>query len=363
MESNEPKHDGDGPNETVEDKRLREQVGLLVRALRADLESVREVAIVQLTLLGPRAIPYLDRALSNCILEKQESSRSNSDPELAIRGITRALGIMREESAVEIIGKALPRPEAVSALAKLGNERSLDLIIPLVEAPLDYRDHRGSVLRNFAGGREPFQGNSDANREFIRGAFLAFGESGRERLRKELEQGTPSHKAAIASIVGILGYQDFVSPLRKLTDSGVTTTEDYLMKAEVAKTLLLLNARETVPSLVETLFKVEKEPDESELDREKRSELSEARSKARTALEEAILKLGDVDAWIEVGTHINPEYPAMHSEFRDAVVRSGEAALPSLTKKLGMNDKSAQSLAAKMIAEIADQAAPRRRDY
>jgi len=47
-----------------ENARFREQVGLLIRALRSDLESVQEIAVVQLSLFGPRAIPFLTSALS-----------------------------------------------------------------------------------------------------------------------------------------------------------------------------------------------------------------------------------------------------------------------------------------------------------
>jgi len=48
-----------------EDARLREQIGLLIRSLRSEDEGIQEIAIVQLSLFGPKAVPFTKSALGS----------------------------------------------------------------------------------------------------------------------------------------------------------------------------------------------------------------------------------------------------------------------------------------------------------
>jgi DNA-binding HxlR family transcriptional regulator len=116
-----------------EDSRFRDQVGILIRALRSDSPGVQDVAIVQLSLFGPKAVPYLASALSHALDEISNPQYSNYDinsrietnAEEAVSGIVRVLGIIGAPASVSDVVKALPRLEAFEALAKIGNKKSL----------------------------------------------------------------------------------------------------------------------------------------------------------------------------------------------------------------------------------------------
>jgi HEAT repeat protein len=184
-----------------ERQRLAEQAEMLVRALRSRENSVQELAIVQLSLLGPKAVPHLVSALEKA-LEEVDSGRgvysSKSDPERGIEGICRTLGIIRDSSAVLDLAEALPRREAVEALAKIGGERALELVIGTIEndsssgGPLRIYETRVSA----AGGED--------NSEFVKRVFLLFGSTGRKRLEEESRKGSRSKRAAVAEILRVL---------------------------------------------------------------------------------------------------------------------------------------------------------------
>ena len=90
-----------------EDARFRDQAGLLIRALRSKVESIREVAVVQLSLFGIKVVPLLRSALSEALaelksLESKNEGRSflyNNEsaaeaPERAVTSLVVALGII-----------------------------------------------------------------------------------------------------------------------------------------------------------------------------------------------------------------------------------------------------------------------------
>ena len=86
--------------ETYQEERLLDQTELLIRALRTDAEGIRESAIAQLSLLGPKALPHLTKALSKS-LEEVESQRPQPSPssESVVTGLVRAMGIIRDANA------------------------------------------------------------------------------------------------------------------------------------------------------------------------------------------------------------------------------------------------------------------------
>jgi HEAT repeat protein len=176
-------------------QRFEEQVGLLVRALRSTEESVRELAIVQTTLLGPKAVPYLTAALEDALDEsdlRQLAHQSMSSAERGVAGICSALGIIRDSDAVMDLAAALPRKEAVEALAKIGGERALDLIMEMIES----------------GNSSWPSRTADSDPAFVRRVFMRFGDVGKKRLEEELASGSDERRAAAAEIIRIMGDSD-----------------------------------------------------------------------------------------------------------------------------------------------------------
>lgn len=176
-------------------QRFAEQVGLLVRALRSTEDGVQELAVVQLSLLGPKAVPYLISALEDALDEsdtRQSAHERVAGPERAIAGICSALGIIRDADAVMDLAAALPRKDAVEALSRIGGERALNLIMDTIE-----------------GGRSSWpSGSADADPAFVRRVFLRFGEAGRRRLREEAESGSAPMRTAVEEILRIMGASE-----------------------------------------------------------------------------------------------------------------------------------------------------------
>ena len=185
-------------DETPEDgwspqrQRFAEQVELLVGALRSTDEGVRELSVVQISLMGPKAVPYLSSALEEALDEsdiKQSAHESMSGAERAIAGICSALGIIRDSDAVVNLAAALPRKEAVEALAKIGGDRSLELIMEMVESP----DSSWPAA------------SADSDPAFVRRVFLRFGDAAKKRLQEELADASGPKRAAVAEIIRIMG--------------------------------------------------------------------------------------------------------------------------------------------------------------
>ncbi len=188
-----------------ERQRFAEQVGMLVRALRSAEESVQELAVVQISLLGPKAVPYLTSALEDALEEsdmRQSAQESMSGAERAIAGICGALGIIRDFQAVIDLAEALPRKEAVEALSKIGGDRALNLIMDTIED----EPGLGGPLRSYGGHAPWLSGTVDADPAFVRRVFLRFGEVGKKRLEEELANESGSRRAAIEEIIRIMGY-------------------------------------------------------------------------------------------------------------------------------------------------------------
>jgi HEAT repeat protein len=190
-----------------ERQRFAEQVGLLVRALRSTEQSVQQLAVVQISLLGPKVVPHLTSALEDALDEsdqRQSAHKSASSPERGIAGICSALGIIRDSDVVVDLAAALPRKEAVEALAKIGGERALDLIMDTIEN----KPSLGGSLASHGGHSSWPSTSADADPAFVRRVFLRFGESGRKRLQEELADGSGSRRETVAEIIRIIGDSD-----------------------------------------------------------------------------------------------------------------------------------------------------------
>ncbi len=190
-------------------QRFEEQVGLLVKALRSTEEGVQELAVVQITLLGPKVVPYLTSALEDALDESdvpQSDRQSMSSAERGIAGICNALGIIRASDAVVDLAAALPRKDAVDALSKIGGERALDLVMETIENEPGLDGPLRSYVRSSWSS-----GIADADPAFVRRIFLRFGEAGRVRLQEELANGSAPRRAAVAEIIRIMGDSDGLS--------------------------------------------------------------------------------------------------------------------------------------------------------
>jgi hypothetical protein len=185
-------------------QRLSEQISLLVKALRSTQEGVQELAVVQISLLGPKAVPYLTSALEAGLDEsdlRQLEHESVSAAEKGVAGICSALGIIRDADSVMDLAAALPRKEAVEALSKIGGDRALDLIMDTIEG----EPALGGPLRSPGTRSSWSSGVADADPAFVRRVFLRFGEAGRNRLEKELAEASGPRRAAVAEIIRIMG--------------------------------------------------------------------------------------------------------------------------------------------------------------
>ena len=340
-----------------EEARLKEQINLLVQALESDSESVRNAVIVQLSIFGSKAVPHLMSILDSDLAEELRARRhdeaKNSYLELEVDGILKSLGIIQDQSPIEIIAKALPRKEAVEALAKIGGAKSLDLIMTSIEAPHDeLGNQKGGALRNFVDAE---QSSSPSNDRFVRSVFTFLGEPGRSRLKEELASPDPRRRAAVASILRVMHEKDSIPELTLILKG-----HDLGPKAEAARALQELGANDVEPLLVKELFDVERMIEELELSQTREASdllVYDQLREARDAIEKAVLELGDVDTLVEVGFRPFPVRRdtskfSVRPEFRKAIVRNGESSMSALTKFLAAQDKSAQSSAAEIIAEI-----------
>ena len=363
--------EGPGPVRTPEDdeRLLREQVGLLVRALRTDLPSVRESTMVQLSVFGPRAVPYLKAALSEALEEASEprkSQRSYSvyesgskalDPESAITGVCTVLGMIGDQRAFPELKEALPRLEAVLALAKLRSGESLTAITD-------------SIPKWFSQSKDRYgRGESkySVGENFLREVFSYFGEEGEKRLHELLHKGPDETRQRVSKIVAVLQDKGSLAGLRATLENG-----DYSARAEAARAILELGASEAVPTLVAVLFKIREYSPSPQLQKpearepvfgrggggrssweeeEKKSRDKEDWREACEAIGKAILQLGSLEDWISVAFHW-PRIEQVEDEFNEAVASSGEKAMPSLTRLLQAPETEVQRSAAEMIATI-----------
>jgi len=315
-----------------EDARFREQAGIVLRALRSDSPGVQDVAIVQLTLFGSKALPYLTSALSHAFEELNEPIKkdewgdvrtSHEGPELAITGIVKTLGIISAPSTAPDIIKALPRLEAFEALAKIANKQALEAIISAM--PTWYSKNVDTYPTY----------NSDYDRRVSEQAIEAFpgkifgyfGEDARKGLEVALAEGNDATKKTAARILAVVGDSNSFPALTHALENESSST-----KIKAAEALQRLKAIEAVPTMV------------SEILKDQDRELS-------TALAKAILELGSLNDWITIWFH-NGEDRIWKKPFRSAIINSGEKAVPELTKLLQDPDPNVQKNAADIIAKI-----------
>lgn len=343
-----------------EDSRLKDQVGLLVRAAHSSQESVQELAIVQLSVLVPKAVPYICAALSNLLAEakrlgKAEKSHdeypTKSDPEIGINGLLRALGIVADPSTGPNITEGLPRPSAVEALSKISTDETLSILID--RFPFWAKKDKSRYRWN--------EGYSLVKPEFIREVFARFGDRGSKALVDLLERGDPLTQEIISDVLGVTGDSKMVPALVNALKAGQAA-----VKLAALESLRKLNARETVPFLMEELFKTEDYLRKESGDEEKTREREARRWRGKTAeydemseltknLDTAISELGTLADWIKVAFHPRA-YNINLNEINSKILGSGEEAVPYLTKLLQDPDKQTQRAAAEMIAKIKEGA-------
>ncbi|MBT0158948.1 hypothetical protein G4O51_03070 [Candidatus Bathyarchaeota archaeon A05DMB-2] len=338
-----------------EDARFREQVGLLIRALRSDIESVQEISIVQLSFLGQRVIPYLTSALSTAIKEAENQEKNNyyydssrkRGPENAIRSIVKALGIISVPSTVDDVSKALPRTEAFDALAKIGNKQALDAIVQSISKwyfkNIDtyYSDPYGHPLTH-----EDDEKATQVD-EFARNIVNHFEEEAQRSLETAMVTDNFLGKQVIARMLGVIGDDRSVGSLLTALEK-----ENFAVKAETAKALRRLKANTAVDKLVEELLKTQELFTQSEQGNFtfEENERENAREACK-AMVQALLDLGSINDWIKIAFH-RPRDDHYAEPFDKALIESKEQAVPALTKLLSDPDASIQTAAAEMIARI-----------
>jgi DNA-binding HxlR family transcriptional regulator len=334
----------------TEDARFQEQVGLLIRALRSDTESVHEIAIAQISLLGPKAISFVRSALSEALAELREGSRGDygSNPERAVVGLTRVLGIMSVPGTVDAIAQALPVPEAFEALAKIGNKHALEVIISSMN------DCSLSSIRNRLEHREydTWVGKYEEEKReeensFLRKIFSFFDEEGRRALESALTTESSEEKNVIARILGVVGDDKSILALTTVLEKG-----DFSTKTEAAIALRRLNASEAVPKMVNEIIKAESflsAPRETRMEEKEYYKVREAQK----ALGDAVLELGSINDWVAVAFSAcrNSRFPRKE-EFDKAIIGSKDKAVPVLTALLQAPDPEVQREAAEMITKI-----------
>lgn len=334
----------------TEDARFREQAGLLIRALRSKLESVQEIAIVQLSLLGPKAVPFVKSALSEALAElnspeaikKRSTYYDNDDPsepiERAVVGLTRVLGIISVPGTVTDIAQALPRTEAFEALAKIGNKQALDAVVSSI--------HNWFAKNVKVEDSEEEVKESDRVDNFLRKIFGSFDEEGRRALETALTTESFGEKNVIARILAVVGDDKSIPALATVLEKG-----DFSAKTEATRALRRLKAAEAIPKMVNEFLKTvsflstPRDRTSDDFNERRNAEIAWA------ALVNALLELGSIDDWITVafGPHRNEN---LIEPFDRALINSQDKAVPALTTLLQAPDPEVQKAAAEMIAKI-----------
>jgi len=333
----------------TEDARFREQVGLIIRALRSDLESVHEIAIAQLSFLGPKAVPFVKSALSEALAELARSNGSyTSDPDRAVVGLTRVLGIMSFPGTVTDIAQALPRTEAFEALAKIGNKQALAVVVSSIHKwpAINERER----IRGGWGAYDINENNTEDIDNFLRKIIGSFGEEGRRAVETALATESFEQKSLMARILAVVGDDKSIPVLTTVLEKG-----DFSTKTEAAIALRRLKAAEAVPKMVNELLKTEsflstpKDETSDEIGGDFRKKREKA-EQAWAALAEALLELGSINDWVTVA--FSPYRKDFPRKFDKAIVDRKDKAVPFLTALLQAPDPEVQKEAAKMITKI-----------
>ena len=324
-----------------EDARFREQVGLLIRALRSEEPSIQEIAVVQLSLFGSKAVPNLKSALLEAFAElNSEGKWGHIDaPERAINCLVMALGIISVPNSVSDIAQALPRVAAFKALAKIGNKQALDAIVPAI--PAWYT--KGEYEEHYWQRKDTDEVELDT---FLRETFNGFEEEGRIALETALTTENFEGKKVIARALAVVGDDKSIPALTLALENG-----DFPTKTEAAKTLVKLKAIEVMPKIINQLLKAEDSLKTARIERGYGSSEDESAQKMCEVLAETVLSMGSVDNWITIAFH-RPRINYHAESFDEAIVKSKEKAMPALTVLLQDPDASVQIAAAEMIAKI-----------
>ncbi len=352
-----------------EDARFREQAGLLIRALRSDLKSVQEIAIAQLSLFGPKVIPFLTSALLEALAESKSLEGKNSHsyyngnenladaPERAVTGLVVVLGIIGVPSVVPDIASTLPRTEAFEALAKIGNKQALDAVVSQIPSWFDKNIHYkkyGAMGGHYGEKDEDYSDVvSVAKVEgFLTKIFNSFDEEGRIALETALNdenfegKNVLSHNNVIARVLAVVGDDKSIPALTIALEKG-----NFATKTEAARALNGLKAVEVMPKVINELLKTANSLTKARNERGYWANEDHPAKKACEVLANTVLSLGSTDDWITVAFH-RPRIEGYAEPFDEAIVNAKDKAVPALTKLLEAPDSSVQSAAAEMIAKI-----------
>lgn len=325
-----------------EDARFREQVGLLIRTLRSEEPSIQEIAVVQLSLFGSKAVPHLKSALSEALaeLEREGEWGQNKDaPERAINCLVMVLGIISVPNSVSDIAQALPRVAAFKALAKIGNKQALDAIIPAI--PAWYT--KGEYEEHYWQRKDTDETDID---NFLRETLNGFEEEGRIALETALTTENFEGKKVIARALAVIGDDKSIPALTSALENG-----DFPTKTEAAITLVKLKAIEVMPKIINQFLKAEDSLKTARKERGYGSSEDEPAQKMCEVLAKTVLSMGSVDDWITIAFH-RPRINCQAENFDEAIVKSKEKSVPALTVLLQAPDSSVQIAAAEMIAKI-----------
>ena len=299
-----------------EDARFREISGLLIRALRSKQTSIQDISIAQLSLFGPKVVPFLTSALSTALLDLKtaEESRVTSyydeeskldAPERAITSIVTVLGIISVSSTVPDIITTLPRTEAFEALAKIGNKPALDAVVSLI--PAWFTKYVSADLDKYA--RENFYDEEKRESQlskieevdsFLRKIFNSFDEEGRIALQESLIAEGFEGKNRIARVLAVVGDDKSIPALISALEE-----EENALKIEAAWALLRLKATETTAKIISEIFKLETFMSSRETDeyRRRSDEYYRARDTAKE-LANVALRLGKVEDFFNMSFHM-----------------------------------------------------------
>jgi HEAT repeats/PBS lyase HEAT-like repeat len=383
--------------------RMREQVGLLLDLILCKTTESRAFATVQLSLLGSSAVGFLRESLGESIQvvrdaetlrgDKLESLKRNKAPakdldraqqeiqeaagrlyskglyqngsqglrlrnnveyetDLLVKTISRALGILATPDAVKELGEALPRMEAVEALAKIGTPEALELLMGSLQAWYHVFERFDAVKvpegQEDAWRKEVF--TSVSRQSFVKTVFSYFDGRGVGGLLRMLLEKGPETKRCACNILAELGDKRAGASIVTLLKE-----KDAVLRTAAVRALARLDAQDVVPLLSDELYNF-KFYEKLFLDEASRVHIRESEALAsilsyHEELMNALLKLADVEELVGIAVNTDNAIAGVE-RFRTAVFESGSKALPYLAKMTQFPEKHVQKRARDMIERI-----------
>lgn len=314
-----------------EKARLREQINTLVSELGNEQLGIRRLAMVQLSILGSQAVPYLGALL----IENMQRLKDLPVPYAAevsprssvIEGLTKVLGAIADPGAVPYLAKVLPSLEAVEALAKIGDREALSLVIRTL--PQWYVQ---SKKRSGVDEQTPAKGS------FAARVFSYFGPEGVSAMAEALEATNERELYRVAcEIFDEIGDQSVVAPLLKCLQQ-----DDVEIKVRALGALQRLKAKIPKTQLMD------------ELDFAYSESRPEYSTYGWTRLQEALLQVTDTELLVEFllnrGWKLKTSFPKDLLEYYISL--DGSRAMPILLETLEKGSQAQQEVAANVIAKI-----------